>query len=208
MYSNFQPAEPDLTAGIGLLAHLNIEELKDIVNNDGKFEELLKDFKQNKTHDSEKELLLASNRSLADFNLTYEPKLREGKEKLLELSEKAQQLCQNVQGKTAELAQKSGNVSLDSALDILKAAAAESEEESDALAEQYLSSDIDLDQFIEQFLVKRKQMHLRRVKADKMAEILASPAESYPPPIPARLPYPAQPTPYPMSNNNMPYPPY
>jgi hypothetical protein len=46
MYSNFQPSEPDLSAGMGLLAHLNVEELKDIVNNDGKFEELLKDLKQ------------------------------------------------------------------------------------------------------------------------------------------------------------------
>lgn len=46
MYSNFQPSEPDLSAGMGLLAHLNVEELKDIVNNDGKFEELIKDLKQ------------------------------------------------------------------------------------------------------------------------------------------------------------------
>ncbi|XP_059487416.1 vacuolar protein sorting-associated protein 37B-like isoform X1 [Neocloeon triangulifer] len=208
MYSNFQSAEPDLSAGMGLLAHLNVDELKDIVNNDGKFEDLLKDLKQNKSHESEKELLLASNRSLADFNLTYEPKLREGKERFLKLSERAQELCQSVQAKSAELAQKSGNMSLDSALDILKAAAAESEEESDALAEQYMSSEIELDPFIDQFLVQRKQMHLRRVKADKMAEILASPLESNPPPIPARLPYPLQSTPYPVSNNNMPYPPF
>jgi hypothetical protein len=58
---------------------------------------------QNKSHDSEKELLLASNRSLADFNLTYEPKLREGKERFLNLTERAQQLCNSIQSKTAEL---------------------------------------------------------------------------------------------------------
>jgi len=58
---------------------------------------------QNKSHESEKELLLASNRSLADFNLSYEPKLREEKERFLKLTEKAQQLCNSVQSKTGEL---------------------------------------------------------------------------------------------------------
>jgi ESCRT-I complex subunit VPS37 len=58
---------------------------------------------QNKANESEKELLLASNRSLADFNLSYEPKLREGKERFLQLSERAQELCNSVQAMTSQL---------------------------------------------------------------------------------------------------------
>jgi ESCRT-I complex subunit VPS37 len=70
-----------------------------------------------------------------------------------------------------------------------------------AFAEKYLSGEIELDPFIEQFLVTRKQMHLRRVKADKMSEILASsPTQGYPPPIPSRLPYPVHSAPYPVAD--------
>lgn len=46
MYSNFQAPEPDLTAAMGLLTHLNIEELKEILNDDSKFEDMIKDVKQ------------------------------------------------------------------------------------------------------------------------------------------------------------------
>ena len=46
MYSNYQPSEPDLSSAMGLLAHLNIEELKEILNDDTKFENMIKDVKQ------------------------------------------------------------------------------------------------------------------------------------------------------------------
>ncbi|KAF4516871.1 hypothetical protein B566_EDAN014365 [Ephemera danica] len=162
--------------------------------------------KDNKTQESEREMLLASNRSLADFNLSYEPKLDTGKKKLRELTERAQELCMSVQNKATELSQRSGSMSLDAALALLQTAAAESEEESEALAERYLASDIDLESFLEQFLIKRKEMHLRRVKAEKMSELIVSPTRPAPP-IPARAPYPVNTPPYPATNHS-PYPPY
>lgn len=44
MYSKFR--EPDYPAALGLLNHLNAEELKDMLNNDEKFDIMLKDIKQ------------------------------------------------------------------------------------------------------------------------------------------------------------------
>jgi ESCRT-I complex subunit VPS37 len=49
MYSNFQAPEPDLAPAMGLLTHLNIEELKEILNDDSKFENMIKDVKQAST---------------------------------------------------------------------------------------------------------------------------------------------------------------
>lgn len=40
------------------------------------------------------------------------------------------------------------------------------------MAEKFLSGDTDLDGFLEEFLKQRKIMHLRKAKADKMAELL------------------------------------
>jgi ESCRT-I complex subunit VPS37 len=41
-----------------------------------------------------------------------------------------------------------------------------------AIAEKFLEGDLEIDSFLEQFIARRKLTHLRRVKADKMAEIL------------------------------------
>lgn len=41
-----------------------------------------------------------------------------------------------------------------------------------AIAEKFLEGNLEIDSFLEQFTARRKVTHLRRVKADKMAEIL------------------------------------
>lgn len=48
-------------------------------------------------------MLMASNRSLAEFNLSKQPELEEGKRALKELSEQANQLCINVKDKLSEM---------------------------------------------------------------------------------------------------------
>jgi len=98
---------------------------------------------------------MASNRSLAEFNLSKQPELEEGKQVLRELSEQASQLCSSVRDKINEMRKlsyiinnfnrkelffkavytfigdKSGTITVDTALDLLQAAAAEIEEESE-----------------------------------------------------------------------------
>ena len=75
-----------------------------------------------------------------------------------------------------------------------------------AIAEKFLEGDLDIDSFLEQFAASRKVMHLRRVKADKMTEILkrqnnaSYPPQSYThhtapsyiplPPVTGSVPYP------------------
>ncbi|KAJ4426621.1 vacuolar protein sorting-associated protein 37B [Periplaneta americana] len=171
MYSNYQK-EPDYAAALGLFSHLSAEELKELLNDDSKFDDMMKDIKQIKDLEAEKEMIMASNRSLAEFNLTKEPQLAEGKERLHELSETGAALCHSIEGKVSKIKQHSGDLTLETTLALLQTAAAESEEESDAIAEKFLDGELDLESFLEQFTARRKKMHLRRVKADKMAEIL------------------------------------
>ncbi|EZA54027.1 hypothetical protein DMN91_000268 [Ooceraea biroi] len=170
MYKSNQ--EPDIPAALGLLSHLDNDELKELLNDDGKFEDIVKDIKQFKNLETEKEMLMASNRSLAEFNLSKQPELEEGKQILKELSEQANQLCTNVKDKLDETRNKSGTMTVDTALDLLQAAAAEIEEESEAIAEKFLSGDIEVDEFLDQFLSRRKLMHLRKVKVDKLRDLI------------------------------------
>lgn len=67
---------------------------------------------------------------------------------------------------------KSSSVNPESMLDILKASAAESEEKSDEITEKFLSQSIQIDEFLDQFKSTRMEMHLRKLKVDKMQELL------------------------------------
>jgi ESCRT-I complex subunit VPS37 len=58
---------------------------------------------QIKDLEAEKEMLMASNRSLAEFNLTKEPHVTEGKQHLQELSEMGAALCQRIESRISEL---------------------------------------------------------------------------------------------------------
>lgn len=62
-------------------------------------------WKQFKDLETEKEMLMASNRSLAEFNLAKQPELEEGKKELKELGEKGSQLCASVDKKLEEISE-------------------------------------------------------------------------------------------------------
>lgn len=99
----------------------------------------------------------------------------------------------------------SGNVNPDTTLALLQAAAAESEEASEKLSTDFLENSLSVEEFIQQFLKDRKMMHLRKLKAEKMVELLRQPRR-----MSSNLPTPhnnyvPQSNFYP-SNSNVPYP--
>lgn len=59
-------------------------------------------FKQFKEIETEKEMLMASNRSLAEFNLAREPHLISGKQRIQELSEEGERIYNSVEAKSKE----------------------------------------------------------------------------------------------------------
>ncbi|XP_033217753.1 vacuolar protein sorting-associated protein 37B isoform X1 [Belonocnema kinseyi] len=194
-----QNFELDTPAALGMIANLSNEELKELLNDDEKFEEVVKNNKQFQELETEKEMLMASNRSLAEYNLAKQPELEQGKQVVRELSERGSQLCSSVQEKLDEIKEKPGMMSIDTALEMLQTAATETEEESEKIAEKFLAGDTEVDEFLDQFTSRRKLMHLRKVKVDKMRELIKSKdrgISGYPtagnfPGMSPSLPYPA-----------------
>lgn len=154
------------------LIQLNSEELRSILIDFSKLEELVKDVKQYKDSEKQKELLLVSNRSLAEFNLNKEPILLTAKNQLLELSEICVNLYKAIEGKYSAITSSKSLNKFESQLSLVQMAAQEMEEESEALAESFLSGSNEIEDFLGRFIQKRKLMHLRKVKADKMKEIM------------------------------------
>ncbi|XP_066982764.1 vacuolar protein sorting-associated protein 37B-like [Macrobrachium rosenbergii] len=208
--------EPDYEAAIGLIRHLPTEELKDLVNNDDKLSELMNDLPQMKNLASEQEMLLAANKSLAEFNLSLEPKLSQAKQNLISKYEEAAQLSkkmrkrdqeENIHGKDA-FDSSSGQYSADTLQALLQTAALESEEETENLVQSFLDKEKDVDEFLNLFLSKRKTAHLRRIKAEKIGDVMSQSNSSQSTPYPSNAggfgatqwasPYPSQPMNMPM----------
>lgn len=76
------------------------------------------------------------------------------------------------------LESKSAGVSPDTTQALLQTAAAESEEQSESIAQEFLSGKIGVDKFLEDFKPVRKNMHIRKFKAEKMADLLRSGIQS------------------------------
>lgn len=207
-----------------LLEHLDISELKELVNDEDTFNNFTREAAASvsKESDEQKHMLMASNKSLAEFNLSREEDLIEKKNQLKDLNEQIAELSKSIEKKVEQIKSHKNNVSADTVLALLQTAASETEEESEKIPEEFLNGTIDLDKFLETFTSKRILMHLRRIKADKMAEMLTkrnsfgSPAgaqnnsgfnssnnSGFNGSFGAHIPYN---TPYPMSGSGMPLP--
>ena len=92
------------------------------IYSDDKFEEFIKELPQMKALYNEKEMLLASNKSLAEYNLSQEPVLREAKERLLGRYTEATRLSDEVRTLQAQLESKTGAARPDTLLALLEAA--------------------------------------------------------------------------------------
>jgi len=167
-----QLPDGELNSALGNLMALTDDELIKLIEDDSAFESFVQNLAQVKQWESEKEMLMTSNKSLAEFNLTYEPKLTEGKAALMELYERARSLGDEVEIKRAKVESLSSRTSLDTTYAVLQTAAAEADEESETFAEKFLLGEVDVDTFVNKFISLRTTAHLRRVKSEKMGDIV------------------------------------
>ena len=171
---------------------------------------------QVKLQESEKEMLLASNKSLAEYNLSWEPKVNGGRQKLVELYQVAAKLDESLEEKEKEFRAAGGEVNVETAMVMLQSSAQQSEEECDLIVEKFMDGTLDVDTFIEEFQLKRKVANLRKIKADKIKELASkqksqlsnATAITRPAPAPPSMPYFSSPPSMssPQSHHPLPYP--
>lgn len=187
------------------ISYLQTDELKELLNNDENLEKRVNEVL--KGLDREKEIILSENRSIAEENVNKEPEIIERKSRISEHLEQGKSLCLSVQEQLTELKGKKGDKTPDTVLTLLRAAAAESEENSENIATKFQHSEITIDEYLEQFMHERKLMHARKMKSEKMQEIIQKKSQNVPMGMRfGGLPQPAMYPPRPLPN--MPYPPY
>lgn len=118
---------------------------------------------------------------------------------------------------------KKGDRTPETALALLQTAATESETKSDDIVTKFQDREMTVDEFLDQFMTARKEMHMRKLKSEKMLELIRQqqannnrniqpnmpsyprPGSIYPPPT-NMYPSPSSGVPYPSGPYGMPMP--
>ncbi|XP_015784839.1 vacuolar protein sorting-associated protein 37C [Tetranychus urticae] len=171
--------DDDIKTLTSVIKHLSNDELKQLLNDESpttdiKLEELIKDLPQVQNLEKKKELMLAENKSIAEYNLSKETAFRQLKQSLYESHQEALELKKTLERKKDKLDEYNRQTSLDITLALLQTASAQAEEESEDLASSFLSSKMNLDDFLKEYIEKRKLSHLRRIKTEKLMELVRS----------------------------------
>uniref|UniRef100_A0A3B4YEN8 VPS37C subunit of ESCRT-I n=1 Tax=Seriola lalandi dorsalis TaxID=1841481 RepID=A0A3B4YEN8_SERLL len=159
------------------LQDLSQSELQELLDNPERVESMALESDEIQNIQLEREMALASNRSLAEQNLDMKPRLESQREVLVErysqleaVRETYRQHC-SIRGMV-------GQVSPEALFSRLQAEGSKTEAESEqALADEFLEGSLSLDSFLDRFLSLRSLAHKRRVRIEKLQEILRQRSE-------------------------------
>ncbi|NXV53483.1 VP37C protein, partial [Uria aalge] len=181
------------------LRNRTVEELRELQDNAEEIERLALESQEVQELQLEREMALAANRSLAEQNLKFQAPLETGRTDLSTKYEELQTLAERCKEQKAKLEKFSAAMRPQALLDLLQVESQKIEEESEKTAEKFLEGEVPLETFLEQFSGMRKLSHLRRVRVEKLQEILRKLEASQEsgrdsqPQLPPHVPAPADP---------------
>ncbi|KAF7245356.1 Vacuolar protein sorting-associated protein 37C [Varanus komodoensis] len=149
-----------------------VDELKELQENLEEIARLALESNEIQDIQLEREMALATNRSLAERNLKFQEPLETGRANLSDKYRILQELVEQCQEQKAKLEKFSAAMKPDTLLNLLQVEGQKIEEESEIMAEKFLEGEVPLETFLEQFSSMRKLSHLRRVKVEKLQEVL------------------------------------
>lgn len=169
---NERKAIEDLTS---LLKHIDDKgELKDLLENESQLNELIADNEEVKRIQVQRETLMASNRSLAEYNLSQQPILEAKKNALFEAHRNKAVIQEMYEEYRKKLDALSSQYSPDTTLALLQTSAAQAEEEAEKIADKFLDGEINVEDFIQSFQSQKTIHSLRKIKSEKLTEVLRS----------------------------------
>ncbi|XP_041640920.1 vacuolar protein sorting-associated protein 37C [Cheilinus undulatus] len=160
------------------LQDLSQSELQELLDTPERVESMALESDEIQNIQLEREMALASNRSLAEQNLDMKPRLESTKELLVERYSQLEAIRENYRQHCSLRDGMVGQVSPEAFFSRLQTEGSSTEAESEALADEFLEGSLPLDSFLERFLSLRSLAHRRRVQIEKMQEILRQRSEA------------------------------
>ncbi|XP_028566450.2 vacuolar protein sorting-associated protein 37B [Podarcis muralis] len=154
------------------LEGLSLHQLNELLDDEEQLQSMAREMEEAQNVQLSKDMTLASNRSLAEGNLLYQPKLDALKAALTQKYQELQVIFEAYQIKKTKLDRQSSNASLETLLALLQTEGAKIEEDTENMAEKFLDGEVPLDTFIDEYQSQRKLAHLRRVKIEKLQEMV------------------------------------
>ncbi|XP_068685738.1 vacuolar protein sorting-associated protein 37A-like [Montipora foliosa] len=153
------------------LDSLGLEELKDLNDKPEVMDVFLTKLESLKKLGTDKEEAMIKNEEIARYNLSLQSKLEGSKDELLKMCERLSELKQDFAKRSQKQQELTEVLSLSSIRTQIEIAAVEAEEQSEVIADEFLSKKIPLEEFIQRFLEKRKLCHSRRAKEEKIRHL-------------------------------------
>ncbi|XP_013884940.1 vacuolar protein sorting-associated protein 37C [Austrofundulus limnaeus] len=159
------------------LQDLSQSELQELLDNPERVESMALESDEIQNIQLEREMALASNRSLAEQNLDMKPRLESQKEVLVERYSQLEAVRETYRQHCSLRDGMVGQVSPEALFPRLQTESSKTDAESEALADEFLDGSLPLDSFLERFLLLRSLAHKRRVQMEKLQEIFRQRSE-------------------------------
>ncbi|XP_044174092.1 vacuolar protein sorting-associated protein 37B-like isoform X1 [Acropora millepora] len=159
---------------MSLLQHIDKGELQELLNNEGQINDLISDNEEVKRIGIHQDTVMASNRSLAEYNLSQQPVLERKKQMLIEAYQNKTLIQVEFDKNQQKLETLSSQYSPDTTLALLQASAQQAEDEAEKTADKFMDGEINVDEFIQTFQSQKTTHHLRKIKSEKLSELLRS----------------------------------
>ncbi|XP_067032929.1 vacuolar protein sorting-associated protein 37B-like isoform X1 [Acropora muricata] len=159
---------------MSLLQHIDKGELQELLNNEGQINNLISDNEEVKRIGIHQDTVMASNRSLAEYNLSQQPVLERKKQMLIEAYQNKTLIQVEFDKNQQKLETLSSQYSPDTTLALLQASAQQAEDEAEKTADKFMDGEINVDEFIQTFQSQKTTHHLRKIKSEKLSELLRS----------------------------------
>eukprot|EP01135_Chromosphaera_perkinsii_P011628 Nk52_evm11s2462 gene=Nk52_evmTU11s2462 len=163
---------PEVPKSFPELEVLSFDELNELLNSEEEFSNFFRKGEIVKNLGNVKDELQANNMELARKNLEREQELNASKSLLLEKNTELQALLSALMEKHQNQQSLSNMHTPARVVDNLKISVQEKDEESEDLASRLMDGDIEVDEFVKQFIGLRKLYHLRQSKLEKIQRSL------------------------------------
>ncbi|XP_014804300.1 PREDICTED: LOW QUALITY PROTEIN: vacuolar protein sorting-associated protein 37C [Calidris pugnax] len=150
-----------------------VEELRELQENAEEIERLALESQEVQELQLEREMALASNRSLAEQNLKFQGPLETGRADLSSKYEELQKLAERCKEQKAKLEKFSAAMQPQTLLDLLQVESQKIEEESEKMAEKFLEGEVPLETFLEGFSGMRKLLFLVSIQGPPSAPTIS-----------------------------------
>ncbi|XP_063970203.1 vacuolar protein sorting-associated protein 37A-like [Lytechinus pictus] len=148
------------------------EQLQDLIEDDEKLDDIFRIVPQLAKMHTDRTELYQSCEEIAKLNLSYQPEIERLRRELGETVIFRNELKNNFELKCQQQQSLNEQCSLSHLMDNMRVSAADAEHQSDDLAERFLEDKITLDEFLKQFSEQRRLLHIRKVKEEKLSQLI------------------------------------